>query len=84
MAGHLHHYVDGICADARAPGGPCGERQRYNPPVGKGYEFTDELIPNSLVPAIFRLAAGGYEGTPQQQLDRDEVMEWVLPLLDRG
>lgn len=32
---HLHHYVDGICADPRAPGGPCGESQVYRPPTGK-------------------------------------------------
>lgn len=82
MATHLHHYKDGICADPRAIGGPCGEPQRYSPPTGKGYEFTDELIPGALVPAVFRLAAGGYEGSAQQQQDSENVLEWVVPLLD--
>lgn len=42
---HLHHFVGGVCADPRAPGGPCGERQEYRPPVGKGIDFTDVLVP---------------------------------------
>lgn len=41
---HLHHFVDGVCADSRAVGGPCGEPQTYRPPTGKGYEFTDVLV----------------------------------------
>lgn len=60
----------------------CGQPQRYKPPIGRGREFADELIPRSLLAPIFRLAAGGYEGTHQQRLDSEDVIGWVLPLLD--
>ena len=41
---HLHHYRDGVCADSRAPGGPCGERQVYRPPTGQRAEYADVLV----------------------------------------
>lgn len=81
MDRHLHHYVNGFCTDLRAHGGPCGEPQVYRPPTGQGIAL-DESVPKSLIAPIFRLAAGGYEGTAQQRADSDDVLAWVVPLLD--
>jgi hypothetical protein len=77
MTTHLHHYKDGICADPRAPGGPCGERQVYNPPTGKGFEFTDVLVDEDDLRIVLDFHTF-YEHTPEQL----EALERVKSLLD--
>lgn len=42
---HLHHFDSkGMCTDPRAPGGPCGEKQKYRVHSGQRPVFTDVLV----------------------------------------
>lgn len=77
MTTHLHHYVDGVCADPRAPGGPCGERQVYRAPQGQPVRFTDVLVDAADLAHVLE-ALNFHDRTPEQ----DAALERVQALLD--
>lgn len=56
MSAHLHHYKDGVCADPRAIGGPCGEPQVYKAQGGKPLRFTDVLVEEDDLRTLVTLA----------------------------
>lgn len=77
MTAHLHHFDVPLDGNPHARRCACGHPQRYNPPTGKGVEFTDVLVDAADLRVVLELHSY-YEHTPEQL----ETLERVKALLD--